>query len=514
MIESQGSSKIEIKKDGLEYLLPEAEALKPCLPNSTFAESPFSKGEFKEQTVEVQLQVAKEIIRQAIKIDYCPDQEAESVMAGDCSTAAKYLQKYLTKLRVPGNTSLVSVRRNPFNGEQRSSTRHIAVLHEINGLHRTVDSTAMVGYGYGTVGCECTLENGKLTSTSSEAPVYEDIEKITDNDLKAIEQINTLRRSYYTKGAINLEESEKILHEIEERVGGDYMSSWISEVYYIMAMTSYAEGNNSKYSEYISKVVDLDPLKPKVLDIPETPEPVKEKVIRSYKLYKEEVLRVTASWKVDVEQIWREANPERYHEALLKSQWIFRELKSIGEISDAVPTFNNKDSSIAAYNLNPRAIHENKMVAAWIKPNAFSMGVWSAAHEAVRKAGTILSEYQFNAGTVKPNGETPIFYTHPHALFPENQLAYTGPMSVMLVDADPNQLKLIKNNFRNEWGRVISQKMGMTINSFGGSEVKWNRFVTNYIHSAENAAETAIHFLIAYPHLSLVNRWDYPHPNL
>jgi len=84
----------------------------------------------------------------------------------------------------------------------------------------------------------------------------------------------------------------------------------------------------------------------------------------------------------------------------------------------------------------------------------------------------------------------------------------------MLIKADPEEVDLAKKKFRDEWGRIISQKSGLSIPWFDGTSPQWNRFVTNCIHSTNNAAESVVHFTLAYPHLSLVNRWAYPHPNL
>ena len=195
-------------------------------------------------------------------------------------------------------------------------------------------------------------------------------------------------------------------------------------------------------------------------------------------------------------------------------QWIFRELKSIGHISDPIPTFNLNSKLVAVYNLNPRALHEAHLTAAWIKPNSSRMGVWATAHEAIRRVGPIVAEYEFNPGIPGDYGEIPIYFTHPHALKPENRKAYTGPSTIMLINADPEEVDLAKKKFRAEWGRIISQKNGLSIPWFDGTSLRWNRFVTNYIHSTDNAAESVVHFTLAYPHLSLVNRWNYPHPNL
>lgn len=123
-------------------------------------------------------------------------------------------------------------------------------------------------------------------------------------------------------------------------------------------------------------------------------------------------------------------------------------------------------------------------------------------------------DFYFYIGGKLEYGETPIYFTHPHALKPENQRAYTGPSTIMLINADPEDVDLAKKQFRGEWGRIISKKNGLSIPWFDGTSLQWNRFITNYIHSADNAAESVIHFTLAYPHLSLVNRWAYPHPNL
>jgi len=505
MIEQPSISK-ETEQTSIELLLPRKETLKPNGPNSTFAEAPFQSGEFAEQELQTKLLVANEIIRQAIQIDYFPDSAAEANLAGDCFTSAKYLAEYLEKLGVSGKTYLVSVRRNPFNGEQRKSTRHVVVLHELNGVFRTVDPTAMVGYGYGSVSCECTFKDGVLTSLGEEHPIYEHVELLTNKDKETIEKINRLRREYYTNGKVDIEMSDQLRREVEASVWGDYMSSWVSEIYYVLAMTCLSQGEVGKYQELSAKVVDLDPFKPKVAEVPETQEVTKEKVRVAMEAYTNEVLEITRKWQKDVRKIWSEGDQTKYHDALEKMQWIFRELKSVGHISDPIPTFNLNNKLVAVYNLNPRALHEAHLTAAWIKPNSNRMGVWAAAHEAIRQVGPIVAEYEFNSGISGDYGETPIYFTHPHALKPENRRAYTGLSTIMLINADPEEVDLAKKKFRDEWGRIISQKSGLSIPWFDGTSLRWNRFVTNYIHSADNAAESVVHFTLAYPHLSLVNR--------
>lgn len=514
MIEQPSTSNKENEQISIELLLPRKEVLKPNGPNSAFAEAPFQSGEFAEQELQTQLLVAKEIVRQAIQIDYFPDATTEANLAGDCFTSAKYLVEYLEKLGVSGKTHLVSVRRNPFNGEKHKSTRHVVVLHEHNGIFRTVDPTAMVGYGYGSVGCECTFKDGVLVGLGEEQPIYEHIELLTDKDKEAIEKINKLRREYYTTGKVDIEGADLLRREVEASVGGDYMSSWVSEIYYVLAMTYLSQGEVGKYQEFSARVVDLDPFKPKVAEISETQETTKEKVRIAMEAYTHEVLEITRKWQEDVKKIWSEGNQAKYHEALEKMQWIFRELKSIGHISDPIPTFNLNSKLVAVYNLNPRALHEAHLTAAWIKPNSSRMGVWATAHEAIRRVGPIVAEYEFNPGIPGDYGEIPIYFTHPHALKPENRKAYTGPSTIMLINADPEEVDLAKKKFRAEWGRIISQKNGLSIPWFDGTSLRWNRFVTNYIHSTDNAAESVVHFTLAYPHLSLVNRWNYPHPNL
>ena len=64
MVEQPSSSK-ETERASIELLLPSREKLKPCGPDSAFAEAPFQSGEFAEQKLQTQLLVAKEIIRQA-----------------------------------------------------------------------------------------------------------------------------------------------------------------------------------------------------------------------------------------------------------------------------------------------------------------------------------------------------------------------------------------------------------------------------------------------------------------
>ena len=69
---------------------------------------------------------------------------------------------------------------------------------------------------------------------------------------------------------------------------------------------------------------------------------------------------------------------------------------------------------------------------------------------------------------------------------------------------------LISKNFKVHIYLTLSKSSLMA----DGKSIEWNPYVTNYMHSTNSAAEAVVHLLLGYPHLSLVNRWDYPHPNL
>jgi len=496
----------------------------PVGANSTFAESGFTCGTFDGLPLEKKLKVAADIVRQANRINYFPTPRSEAELSGDCFTTAKALREYLLSLGIKGDIKLAAVRRNPYDGDWRVSTRHVVVLHKDEmGAYRTVDSTAMVGYGYGTVSKAAKWVNGKLAPINNKNElIYKDVAFLTESDELVISQVNYLRYRFYIREECDVDQLLVAIGKVERKMGGDYMCAWLSELYYILAMAYKSQGDAENFGRAIKRTVFLNPLKPKLLKLEKLPELARKRVEDAMSNFQTTARRQSRVWEEEAQELLSKSSWVDLHRVVQLLQWIFREEKGAGFINEKTPSVKINGVDIAYYNINPRLISDFGLCTAWIKPSARIMGVQSAAREELLRVSKLIWEYGLNP-TENLGGASliPLLLTHPHAVREENFRAYAGPMVVMLLqEKRPGTVGKTKEKFRFDWGKIIKMQedrdgVGRTIGYLHpGGEMTWNRFVTNYIHSADSGAEAVVHFLLGYPHLCLLNRWDYPHPDL
>jgi hypothetical protein len=109
---------------------------------------------------------------------------------------------------------------------------------------------------------------------------------------------------------------------------------------------------------------------------------------------------------------------------------------------------------------------------------------------------------------------SPLALSHPHGERPQNEDCYKGHSTILLLKGKTDEIKSAKKQFRQLWGRYERRSRQKVLIPGTTRCIEWNECLTNYLHSTDSAAESVVHLLLGYPHLSLVTRWDYPHPNL
>lgn len=495
-----------------DLLLPGREELIPINPNNTFGECGYNEGTFKDLSIEKQLKLAKDIVRQAIEINYFPTPGDEMRLSGDCVTTAKIYIEYAHKLKIPGEFRLASVCRNPFDFEGRRSTRHVIVLHKNPGtnLYQIIDPAVMVGYGYGTVSGPAYFNGKKLINTGSEKLCYEDIRELKEEDLTAIGIINYARNLWHVQNTYSPPLGERFLDQVKEIVANrNYMDSWVSELYYIQAMAYLAVGDDLKFKRNIRKSVQLNPLKPKILDHEQAPKDVQKIVASTFRMYQEIARTKSVEWREQARELLTNDNPQNYPKAIELMQWAYREIQGARLINKDIPFISVNHQKVAFYNINPRFLHEHGLTTAWIKPTAYCLDIQSSAKSAITATGEIIWEKQINLTMSNRYGYKPIFATHPHGK--ANMRYYSGPSLVCLIKATAAEVSAAKRKFRINAEKRLKNK---TLSWFDGKSIEWNPWTMNYIHSADSAAESVVHLLMTHPELSLINRWVYPHPNL
>jgi hypothetical protein len=507
----------EGRKNTIEALLPGIEELKPIDSNSTFADCGYDKGVFQDQSVKIQLKIACDVVRQANLIDYWPAEDGQ-ILSGNCSTTTEWLADYIEKLNIPGEVHIVSVKKNPFDGEWRKNTMHIVVLHkDTEGNYRTVDPTSMVGYGYGTVGSSAVFEDGKLTSIhEGEDQIYEDVVLLKSIDLEVVRVISNLRNDFYKNDSATIESSQETIKTAARAQSGDHMDAWLSEAYYILAVLQEKGGFKQESQQSISQAIQLNPLKPKVLELSSISTEDRDTVESTLKEYKKTVVKMGSKWQELAKDIFKRKDKTNYQNAIRYKQWAFRELKGVGGEDGKKPFVQIDGKRVYLYNINPRILNEHGLTVVWIKPNSSIAGAYSAARETVTEKGRSIFEYEIDLTKPLDQGVVPLTLSHPHGERKQNVLAYGGPTSILLIKNTPAELEELKENFRESWGKNLREvgRKGKKTKWFGEREITWDSVLTNYIHTTDSSSEAAVHLLLGFPHLSLVSRWDYPHPNL
>lgn len=509
-------SEADLQGNTLRTLLPPAEALIPISPANTFGECGYNSGNFASLSLQKKLEVVMEVVRQANLINYAPTPETEASLSGDCTTVAKALADYASYLGMEGEFQVASVRKLPHESDWRRSSRHVVVLHSLNNIFRTIDPTAMVGYGYGTVGPECRYVNGKLYALDGSTPVYEDVTPLSKSDLELITKINTVRNDFYFK---NLPMDMDVVKQLYNscREVGEHMNSWVSELAFMLGSLETMKNDAYMARRYLAEMVERDPLKPKALGLGLSQDD-RNKIVEIYNDYSAVAARMGGLWKDRASWAWGEG---RYPEAIELAQWSFRELNNANmPVVNMPDVLTQSGSSLKMYNLNPRRIADLNLVGVWIKPSAKIVGVAGEIKKSMLCGREPLLEFVMDLTTIlniSENGRfpyIPLVGSHPHGIYTGNWKAYTGPSEVYLVEGNRYELGQKKRTLRNLFLERNPEIDGKTFFWFNGEKVNWNRGITNLVHSTDSAAETVVHTLLPYPEASLVHRWKYPHPLL
>jgi len=503
-VEMKGESSLK------DFLLPGEEYLIPIDPNTSFGDCGYNVGSFRELPTVAKLKIASDIIRQAIKVNYFPTPRDELNLSGDCVTAAKIYTEYASNvLKISGEFSLVSVRKNSSDPKKRRSTRHVIVLYKNsgNGFYYTIDPSAVIDYGCGKVSGPLDFDGIKLQAINGAEIYYDEICKLNKDDLEAISIINNARNLWYVQNTYSITIGKYFIAQVEDLIKSrDYMNSWLSELYYIQAMVNLANGDNSMFGQYLRKAILLNPFQPKVLQINQ----ISKSIINVIKSGLEEYQRIakakTKEWIEQARRLFSEDNPQNYPKAIELIQWAFWKLQRAQLINIKAPYIIIDHKQIPFYNINPRFLFDHEIKIAWIKPSAYYLGINSYVEKGIMQNGKIIWDKLINLAIPNNYGYRPLFAMHPHGKL--NIRNYFGPTLVCLVRTS-SDLSIIKKQFRD-----MNLNNPKKVIWFDGRSINWNPYTMNHLHTSDSSAEGIIHFLAIQPEFMLINRWDYPHPNL
>ncbi len=169
------------------------------------------------------------------------------------------------------------------------------------------------------------------------------------------------------------------------------------------------------------------------------------------------------------------------------------------------------DKKIELSNLTPRLFWELGANVVLIKPSSYLAGVSSSIIEhMIPNRFNIITSYDINLGAPSLLGLNPMSYFHPHGIKYQKQME--GPTKIILVKDNAKILNARKHFIRENFVQKIN---GKYVDWFDGSKVLWNTDLnTNLVHSTDDATETSIHFLTAYPEYQSFTRYNYPNPRL
>lgn len=490
-------------------LLPGKEELLPVDAWSTFGDCGFTEGSFDEQPISLRLKIAKDIVRQAILVNYTPTINDERVLSGDCLTAAKMFVDYAHQLELPGEYNLAAVCKNPFDPAWRKSTRHLVVLRRDpkTGLYQTIDPAPMVGYGFDTISAPSFLDGQKLTSIGSSALIYEDIAVLTQAEIDLITKVNRARR-LWIDGKLSLEECESLVAELALMCAKrSYLGSWYSELCHILAQQYLKVGKDHLCKESLRKAVAHNPLKLKILQMGEVvPAEVREVLTHAQQAFQSALVSRSAAWLREARELFVQDDPHLYPQAIRLLQWGTQAGHLAGVIQSRPPQIAIGDNWTSVLVVNPRLLQS--LTTVWVKPSAFAIHQADTAIRCTLSTGTVVWQEEINLSASDAFGYRAIIASYTQGK--RNLHDYFGPTRIFLVNGSRQTLMECKIAFREEHARPE----GELVEWFDNQPVAWNPWTMNHIHVTDSGAETVLHLLLAYPQYCLINRWCYPHPNL
>ena len=493
----------------VESLLPPVELIQPLDSRSTFGDCGFNEGRFVDLPDLMRLKIAKDIVRQAMLINYAPDEDDEANLAGDCVTASKAFISYAERLGISGEYKLAIVRRNPFSVQERYSTRHVVVLRKgEDGLYRTIDPLPSNGYAYDTVSGLAEYDGSHLSAIGSETLFYEDVSVLDDEDVSVIQLINKVRKTHGLTG-VSYEAVHRAIEVAKPIVDRhEYMSSWMSELYFILASVSYKEQKYVEFEMALANTVATNPIRPKIFRKfgDSVPTHVARHVRDSFEGYQRGLREHAKVWYEQSRLLFGTEDPSDYPMAIRYLQWAVQGEMKAELVKRHVPTFGIQGLDVPAFNLTPRLIQG--MTTMWIKPSAYHLHIENEAMQAIKKYGNILWESGCNFSETTPDGYVPIILSHTQGK--RNIQGFLGPSRILLVNAGSRVMEQVKRDFR----QVHNVPEGTVVKWFDGNDVPWNKHTMNHLHTSDSGAETVLHLLAMCPEFSLINRWSYPHPTL
>lgn len=473
------------------HLLPKNYDLEPIEDeNGTFSDCYFND-KFEDLSFESKLRVVCDLIRQSSLPEYYADPSTDvEELTGDCFTMSKATIQYLKYLNVGSKYEYVMVNRRPFDPIDKQYAKHaIVIVSDENGERWQVDSSTWMAYGFGTVSKEGTDEQ-----------IILDYETITDNDSLIIDKIKEMRFRIHRGDILSGDEISDYLNFISEAETG-HLIGFAGEAY--ASLASYT-GDLTMKTFYADKAIKLDPFRggnESLIQYATSPELFYE----ARKLLADSVIKQCNIWQSELDElVERGCDLERQ---LLLSQWIVNEKQFNGLVPPEKININGRNYPLTS--ITPRLLMELGLNTVIIKPSAYYLGVDSTVREAIRKKG-IAAKYDMDPTLpTRLSGITPLLFSH--SLGDRYHRACSGRNTVLLVSDDAEDLHEIKATLRKSLGRYI---LNRSVIWSDGQPIDWHPYYMNYIHTTDNPPEAAMHLLMGFPELSVMNRWMYPSPTL
>lgn len=450
----------------MNNLLPNIDELEKIIDSrQTFSETPMIK-DFVLLSEEDKLQVLTDIVKQSMIYSKFPNPENDVLhLIGDDYTSSKAFINYMNKLNLFMFSKLVICSsRKGIDLKDYNTTHFAVVVTDINNNKYLVDTTPDVGYGLGKV---------------NDVDIYDSLVDVND-DLDKF--INLIRKSMYeiNKGIYNYSQIE-IFNNYKKYFYKDYFNG---------ILLKYGECINNSYFKEMQMVFDRE-FDNKFNDL--------KKLDLENKKYK---IKTLVKWKEQLKYLQKYSRDDKTKQMV--AQMI------IGEQENNLFT-SFFDKRIKLSNLTPRLFWEVGANVVLIKPSSYLAGVSSSVIEhMIPNRTNIITSYDINLGAPSLLGLNSINYFHPHGIKYQKQME--GPTKIILVKDNAKILNARKHFIRENFVQKIN---GKYVNWFDGSNVLWNTDLnTNLVHSTDDAAETSIHFLVAYPEYQSFTRYNYPNPRL
>ena len=456
--------------------IPQKEDLIPITNDkSTFYDCGFNK-EFDDLDFKTKLQVLCDVVRESIYPNPTPNPKNDiETMNGNCYTASFIMKKYLEDLNIGNNIKVFFARCRKFDPKD-ISTIHMVVLVENNNRLYQVDTAPYAGYKMGSV--------DDITNN----PIYEEYVEVTE---EMIYYLNIFREIIYQDSInnFNIKQLNYYLRICKEALKINILNGYNANT--LRVLVKYFDNNYEK-DEFMKLIKKLKPYS-KIN---------KDNFMKAKKLAYIQIKK----WEDELEELKRSnADYKRQLELAIN---IIQEKKMFDSSYEEWVNINGV--LVRRSFMNPRFMLENNLNQIMIKPSAKYIEVDNIIRDGYIESSKLVAEYEIDLSKpTKLTGIKPMIFSH--TLGEEYIRSMMGTTDVLLLDIDADKAYDIKKKYRESLCPEMWYKEIMWVDH---EPILWHPFVTNLVHSTDNACEASLHFQIGYPEHQSMTRFMYPNPKL